>query len=294
MKGACNMEYVTLNNGVEMPKLGIGMMIEPAQAEEVTYQAIQAGFRHIDTAAAYGTEKGVGLGIKKSGVDRSELFITSKLWFTENTEEGAAKGIERTLRNLQTDYVDLYLIHQPLGDIYGAWRGLIKAQKEGKIRAIGVDNVTQAKLAEFVHFNDVTPAVNMVDVNIFNQREADREEFSKLGVQMEEWSPLGHGMKELLSNSVLKEIGEKYSKNPTQVVLRWFMQRDIVAIPMTTNPEHMKQNIDIFDFVLTDDEMKRLATLDQGTGMDGFGLPADAAAFRNMMEWSKHYSSYLD
>jgi len=284
------MEYITLNNGVEMPKLGIGMMIDPTQAEEVAVKAIEAGFRHIDTAAAYGTEKGVGLGIKRSGIDRRELFITSKLWFTENSEEGAARGIERTLNNMQTDYVDLYLIHQPLGDIYGAWRGLIKAMKEGKIRAIGVDNVTQARLAEFVHFNDVVPAVNMVDVNVFNQRESDHGEFAKLGVQMEAWSPLGHGMKDLFSNPLLTAIGKKYGKNAAQVVLRWFMQRDIVAIPMTTNPEHMKQNIDIFDFALTDDEMKQIAGLDQGTGMGGFGMPADAQAFRNMMEWSKNWT----
>lgn len=284
------MEYVTLNNDVKIPKLGIGTMVEPAQAEEMTYQAIKAGFRHIDTAAAYGTEKGVGLGIKKSGIDRKELFITSKLWFTENSEEGAAQGIERTLNNLQTDYVDLYLIHQPFGDIYGAWRGLIQAMKAGKIKAIGVDNVTQAKLAEFVHFNDVVPAVNMVDVNVFNQRESDREEFARLGVQMEAWSPLGHGMKELFGNAVLKAIGEKYGKNPTQIVLRWFMQRDIVAIPMTTNPEHMRQNLDIFNFDLSDEDMKAIAVLDQGTGKDGFALPADAEAFRNMMTWSKDWT----
>lgn len=284
------MEYVTLNNDVKMPKLGIGTMVEPAEAEEMTYQAIQAGFRHIDTAAAYGTEKGVGLGIKKSGIDRKELFITSKLWFTENSEEGATRGIERTLNNLQTDYVDLYLIHQPLGDIYGAWRGLIKAMKAGKIKAIGLDNVTQAKLAEFVYFNDVVPAVNMVDVNVFNQRKSDQEEFTQLGVQTEAWSPLGHGMKELFENSVLKAIGEKYGKNPTQIVLRWFMQRDIVAIPMTTNPEHMQQNLNIFDFALTAEDMKSIAALDQGAGKDGFAMPADAEAFRNMMAWSKNWT----
>ncbi|MGN6712592.1 aldo/keto reductase [Anaerocolumna jejuensis] len=284
------MEYVTLNNGVEMPKLGLGTMFDPAQAEEAVYQSIMSGYRLIDTAAAYGTEKGVCLGIKKSGIDRSELFITSKLWFTENSEEGATKGLERTLKNLGTDYIDLYLIHQPLGDIYGAWRGLVKAMKEGKIRAIGVDNVTQARLAEFIEFNEVRPVINMVDVDVFNQREKDRAVFEQMGVQMEAWSPLGHGSKEIFNNTVLTGIGEKCGKSVTQIVLRWFMQRNIVAIPMTTNSEHMKQNIDIFDFVLTDEEMKQIAELDRGTGMGGFGMPADAQAFRNMMEWSKNYS----
>lgn len=284
------MEYVTLNNGIQMPKLGLGTMIEPAKAEETVAQALGAGFRLIDTAAAYGTEKGVGAAIKKGGIPREEIFITSKLWFTENTEEEATIGLERSLKNLETDYIDLYLIHQPLGDIYGAWRGLEKALKKGKIRAIGLDNVTQARLAEFVHFTDTVPAVNMVDVNVFNQRESDRAEFETLGVQMEAWSPLGHGAKELFENAVLCKISEKYDKTPTQIVLRWFMQRDIVAIPMTMNTEHMKQNIEIFDFALTSDEMKLIAALDKGTRMGGHQMPATAEAFRQLMEWSKRWS----
>lgn len=243
----------------------------------------------IDILIQYGTEKGIGRGIIKSGIDRSELFITSKMWFTENSEAGAYQAINRTLENLQTDYIDLYLIHQPLGDIYGAYRGLVKLMKENKIKAIGVDNMTQAMLSEFVYFNDVVPSINMVDVNVFNQREKDYSAFQSLGVQMEAWSPLGHGMKSINENKTLQEIGNKYKKSPTQVVLRWFMQKSIVTIPMSTNIKHMKENIEIFDFILTDEEMRRIALLDEGTGMNGYQLPQDKESFDRLIEWSKNW-----
>lgn len=283
------MEHVTLNNGVVMPKLGFGVFMEPKYTEEAVYQAVKNGYRLVDTAAAYGNEEEVGRGIKRSGVDRSELFITSKLWFTENSEEGAAKGLERSLKKLGVDYLDLYLIHQPLGDIYGAWRGLVDALKNGKVRAIGVDNLTQGKLAEFVEFTNVKPAVDMVDVSVLNQRELDRMAMEEMGVQMEAWSPLSHGAAELFSNPVLGVIGQKCGKSVSQIVLRWFMQRNIVAVPMTTSIEHMKQNIDVFDFTLSDEDMEQIESLDQGTGLGGFGMPDDAKSFRQMMEWSRQY-----
>lgn len=285
-----SMPAVTIADGVDMPFLGLGTMVEPDKAAGAVRRAIESGYRLIDTAAAYGTEEGVRQGVEDSGIDRSELFLTSKLWFTENSEEGARRGLERTLTRLGTDYLDLYLIHQPLGDVYGAWRGMVSALKSGRVRAIGVDNMTQAMLAEFVWFTDVAPAVNMVDVSVFNQREADRLEFADLGVRMEAWSPLGHGATELLADPTLTAIGQAHGKTSIQVVLRWFVQRGVVAIPATTDPEHMAQNIDVLDFALSDDEMARIAALDRGTGAGGFSMPADAAAFRRMMEWSKQYT----
>lgn len=285
-----SMPVVTIADGVDMPFLGLGTMVEPDKAAGAVRRAIESGYRLIDTAAAYGTEEGVRQGVEDSGIDRSELFLTSKLWFTENSEEGARRGLERTLTRLGTDYLDLYLIHQPLGDVYGAWRGMVSALKSGRVRAIGVDNMTQAMLAEFVWFTDVAPAVNMVDVSVFNQREADRLEFADLGVRMEAWSPLGHGATELLADPTLTAIGQAHGKTSIQVVLRWFVQRGVVAIPATTDPEHMAQNIDVLDFALSDDEMARIAALDRGTGAGGFSMPADAAAFHRMMEWSKQYT----
>ncbi|MGO3792952.1 MAG: aldo/keto reductase [Enterococcus gilvus] len=261
------MQTIKLNNGVEMPQLGFGVYQIPlAETAEAVYQAIQAGYRLIDTASVYGNEKETGEGIKRAIdeglVTREELFITSKLFILQAPEAKAAETIEQSLTVMGLDYLDLYLIHQPYGDTYGAWRAMVAAQKAGKLRAIGVSNFKSAKMIEFVGLNEVKPQINQIEVNPWNQRNEDQEWHEKYGVQIEAWAPFAEGHHELFTNPVLAEIGAQYGKSVGQVVLRWLMQRGIVALAKSVRPERMAENIDVFDFELTKEDIEKIASLD--------------------------------
>ena len=260
------MEYVTLNNGIKMPKIGYGVfrMTDAAQCEEAVVQAIRTGYRLIDTAAAYGNEESVGRAIRRCGVPREELFITTKLWITDTSYDGAKRGFERSMKYLGLDYLDLYLIHQPYNDYYGAWRALEELYSAGKIRAIGVDNFTPDKLADFVFWNKVKPAVDLVECNPFFQREDERAYMESQNIQMQAWSPLSAGQTNLFQDETLCNIAANHRKSPAQVVLRWLTQRGIVPIVKSANPQRMKENLEIFDFMLTSDEMAQIAKLDTG------------------------------
>lgn len=257
---------VTLNNGIEMPRIGYGVfrMKDPEECEEAVVQAIQSGYRLIDTAAAYENEEAVGRAIRRCGVPREELFITTKLWITDTSYEGAKRGFSRSMERLGLDYVDLYLIHQPYNDYYGAWRALEELYVEGKAHSIGVDNFTQDKLADFLFWNKVKPAVNLVECNAFFQREDERLYMESKNIQMQAWSPLAAGQGRLFENKTLCAIANTHNKSVAQVVLRWLVQRNIVPLVKSANAQRMKENLDIFDFVLTDAEMQQIAALDTG------------------------------
>ena len=257
---------VTLNNGVKMPSIGYGVfrMTDEKNCEEAVLKAIECGYRLIDTAAAYENEVAVGRAIKKSGVKREELFITTKLWITDTNYERAKIGFSRSLERLGLDYIDLYLIHQPYNDYYGAWHALEELYADGKIKAIGVDNFTQDRLADFLYFNKIVPAVNMVECNAYFQREDERKYMKEQHIFMQAWSPLAAGKKELFSEKILCEIAAVHKKTVAQIVLRWLIQRGIVPVVKSANPERMKENIRIYDLELTDCEMSAIATLDIG------------------------------
>ncbi|NBJ47186.1 2,5-diketo-D-gluconic acid reductase [Enterococcus faecalis] len=262
-----NMQTITLNNGVEMPQLGFGVYQIPLEeTAEAVYQAIKAGYRLIDTASIYGNEKETGEGIKRAInedlVTRDELFITSKLFILQASEEKAKETIEHSLKVMGLDYLDLYLIHQPYGDIYGAWRSMVAAQKAGKLRAIGISNFKSAKMIEFVGLNEVKPQINQIEVNPWNQRIEDQKWHEKYEVQIEAWAPFAEGRHELFTNPVLTEIGKQYGKTVGQVVLRWLMQRGIVALAKSVQPERMSENIDIFDFELSKEDIEKIVALD--------------------------------
>lgn len=282
-------EKIALNNGVEMPKLGYGVfrMTEVAACEEAVVQAIKAGYRLIDTAAAYGNEEAVGKALRRCGVPREELFITTKLWITDISYEGAKRGFARSMQKLGLDYLDLYLIHQPYNDYYGAWRALEELYAEGKIRAIGVDNFTQEKLADFIFGNKVKPAVNLVECNPFFQREAERVYMSGKDVLMQAWSPLAAGQTEIFTNELLQAIAAAHKKTVAQVALRWLVQRGVVPIVKSANPKRMAENLDIFDFALTDEEMQRISQLD--TGHTCFAPRQTGVAVENFLEQAKLY-----
>ena len=257
---------ITLNNGVKIPAIGYGVfrMKDPAECEEAVVQAIQSGYRLIDTAAAYENEEAVGRAIRRCGVPREELFITTKLWITDTSYEGAKRGFARSMERLGLGYVDLYLIHQPYNDYYGAWRALEELYAAGKARVIGVDNFTPDKLADFVFWNKVKPAVNLVECNAFFQREDDRLYMESKNIQMQAWSPLAAGQGKLFENETLCAIANTHNKSVAQVVLRWLVQRNIVPLVKSANPERMRENLEIFDFALTDAEMQQITALDTG------------------------------
>ena len=258
--------YITLNNGMLMPPIGYGVfrMTDENACEEAVLQALNTGYRLIDTAAAYENERAVGRAIKRSGIPREEIFLTTKLWVTDTSYEKAKPALERSLERLGLDYVDLYLIHQPYNDYYGAWRALEELYAQGKVKAIGVDNFTEDKLADFLFFNKVKPAVNMVECNPFYQRQNDLEYMQSQNIQMQAWSPLSAGAENIFSNPVLCDIAKKYNKSTAQIILRWLVQRGIVPVVKSANPARMKENIDIFDFELSPDDMQAIATLDTG------------------------------
>lgn len=259
------MKFVTLNNGVKMPMLGFGVYLvdDLSVCEESVLHAIQSGYRLIDTSSAYFNEEAVGQAIKKSGIPREELFITTKLWIQDSGYEKSKKGFEESLKKLQLDYLDLYLIHQPFGDYYGSWKAMEELYKDGKIRAIGVSNFNSDRLVDLIINNNVVPAVNQVEFHPYFQQKEAKKIMDEYGVQMEAWSPLGHGGDVLNDESLIK-IGEKYKKTAAQVILRWNIQKGIVTISKSIHNERIEANIDIFDFELTDEEIKIIEDLDCG------------------------------
>lgn len=262
------MEMITLNDGNKIPAVGFGVFLVPndGPAYEAVSQALKAGYRHIDTAAAYFNESDVGKAVKDSGIPREEIFITSKLWLQDYGYEAARKGLETSLEKLGLDYVDLYLLHQPYGDVVGAWKALEEAKKEGRIKSIGVSNMTPTIWKEFVPQFDTMPAVNQVECNPFFQQRELRALLDEADVKIEAYQPLGHGDEALLSHPVIVKLAEKYGKNPGQIILRSEIQEGLIVLPKSTNPERIAGNIDIFDFELEDSEMEEIRALDTGKG----------------------------
>jgi 2,5-diketo-D-gluconate reductase A len=258
------MQKVTLNNGVEMPILGFGVfqMQDENECEQAVYDAIMAGYRLIDTAASYLNEEAVGRAIKRSGVLREELIITTKLWVQDAGYESTKKAFANSLKRLQLDYLDLYLIHQPFGDVYGSWRAMEELYREGKIRAIGVSNFYPDRLTDFIIHNEVTPAVNQVETHVFNQQIESAKLMKENNVQIESWGPFAEGKNNMFQNEILVSIAENYNKSVAQVVLRWLTQRGVVAIPKSVRKERIIENFNIFDFELSQEDMEKIATLD--------------------------------
>ena len=257
---------IRLNNGVEIPPIGFGVFrIENLEeCEKATIEAIKAGYRLIDTATVYKNEEAVGCAIKNCGIPRDELFITTKLWITDTSYEGAKRGFEKSLSKLGLDYLDLYLIHQPYDDYYGAWRALEELYEDGKVRAIGIDNFTQDRTADFIFFNKIKPMVNLVECNAFFQREDEKKYLDSENILMQAWSPLAAGQSRLFENETLLQIAHNHNKTVAQIVLRWLVQRGIVPIVKSSNPVRMKENLDIFDFEISQCEMNEIKKLDTG------------------------------
>ncbi|WP_423798078.1 aldo/keto reductase [Neobacillus sp. SAB-20_R2A] len=258
------MQKVILNNGVEMPILGFGVfqIQDENECEQAVYDAILAGYRLIDTAASYLNEEAVGRAIKRSGVPREELFITTKLWVQDTGYERTKKAFERSLERLQLDYLDLYLIHQPYGDVYGSWRAMEELYREGKIRAIGVSNFYPDRLTDLLIHNEVVPAVNQIETHPFCQQIESAKLMKENNVQIESWGPFAEGKNNLFQNEILASIAEKHNKSVAQVVLRWLTQRGVVAIPKSVRKERIIENFNIFDFELSYDDMEKIAALD--------------------------------
>ncbi len=258
------MDYVTLNNGVEMPILGYGVFQIPdmEECERCVLDAIDVGYRLIDTAQSYGNERAVGNAIKKSSVPREELFITTKLWISELGYEKTKKSIEGSLERLQLEHIDLLLIHQPFNDYYGAYRAMEEFYKAGKLRAIGVSNFYPDRLIDFVKFNEITPQVNQVEVHPFHQQRKAHEIMKNKGVQIQAWAPFAEGKNNLFTNLVLTEVGQKYGKSAAQVTLRFLIQKGVSVLPKSVQKERMIQNMDVFDFELSQEDMDRIKTLD--------------------------------
>ena len=258
------MEYVTLDNGVKMPKLGYGVyQVDPGECEKCVLEAISAGYRLIDTAQAYGNEEGVGNAVKKCGVPRDELFITTKIWISNGGYEKAAASIDVSLKKLKTDYIDLMLIHQPFNDYYGTYRAMEDAYKSGKLRAIGVSNFYPDRLIDLCKFTSVTPAVNQVETHVFQQQKKAHEIMKKYNVAHESWGPFAEGRKDFFSNPVLNEIGAKHGKTAAQTALRFLLQSEVIVIPKSVRRERMEENMNVFDFSLSADEMSEIAALDE-------------------------------
>lgn len=258
------MKNIILNNGVEMPVLGFGVyqVNDLKECEKAVSEAIETGYRLIDTAAAYENEEAVGNAIKNSGVPREELFITTKIWVQDVSYEKAKLAFERALKRLQLDYLDLYLIHQPYGDVHGAWRAMEELYQEGKIRAIGVSNFQQDRLIDLITFNKIVPAVNQVETHPFHQQIENHHFMIDNNVQIESWGPFAEGRNDIFKNELLQNIGNKYKKSIAQVILRWFIQRDVVVIPKSVRKERMEENFNVFDFELSSEDMESIRGLD--------------------------------
>ena len=260
------MQTVTLKNGVEMPILGFGVFqIPDDQTEQAVSDALAVGYRSIDTAASYLNEEAVGRAIRSSGVAREDLFITTKLWVQEAGEANSRRAFEKSLQRLGLEYLDLYLIHQPFGDYYSEWRAMQDLHREGRIRAIGVANFPMDRLIDLNDQNEVTPAVNQIETHPFHQRTEEQTLMRGWGVQHEAWAQFAEGRNDLFSNPILSAIGQAHGKSVGQVVLRWLIQRGIVVIPKSVRPDRMRENLDVFDFELSDDEMVRIAAMNTGT-----------------------------
>lgn len=258
------MEFVTLNNGVKMPKLGYGVYQTPQDiTKRCVLDAISAGYRLIDTAQAYGNEEGVGDAVKECGIAREELFITTKVWISNAGYDKAKKSIDESIEKLQTDYIDLLLIHQPFGDYYGTYRAMEEAYSQGRVKAIGVSNFMPDRLIDICKFVNIQPTVNQIETHVFHQQQEAHEYMEKLNVQHQSWGPFAEGKKGLFNNRVLNDIGKKYNKTTAQVALRYLLQNDVVVIPKTTHKERMIENINVFDFVLDKKDMKAIAKLDE-------------------------------
>ncbi|HPJ88843.1 MAG TPA: aldo/keto reductase [Thermotogota bacterium] len=259
------MDYVTLNNGVQMPVLGYGVyqIADLDECERCVLDAIEVGYRSIDTAQAYYNEEAVGRAVKKSGLPREEFFVTTKIWISNGGYERAAASIEESLRKLQMDYIDLLLIHQPFNDYYGTYRAMQEAYRAGKLGSIGVSNFYPDRLIDFCNFVDVVPAVNQVETHVFQQQKKAHEIMEKYNVQHESWGPFAEGRKDFFSNEVLNEIGKKYGKSASQVALRFLIQNDVVVIPKTVHKERMEQNFNVFDFRLTESDLQLISALDE-------------------------------
>lgn len=278
------MQQVTLNNGIVMPILGYGVfqIPDPQECERCVVEAIGTGYRLIDTAASYLNEEAVGRGIKNASVPRADLFVTTKLWVQDTGYERTQQAIDKSLRRLQLDYLDLYLIHQPFGDVHGSWRAMEDALKAGKVRAIGVSNFHPDRLMDIIGFNDVVPAVNQVEVNPFLQQEASVAFMRENGVQAEAWAPFAEGRNNLFQNEALVDIGRKHGKSVGQVVLRWVTQREIVALAKSVRKERMEDNLRVLDFTLDEADMARIAQLE--TGESSFFSHRDPAMVKWMSE----------
>ncbi len=266
------MHTVTLNNGVEMPIGGFGVyQIPEDQTQAAVEAALKAGYRRLDTAVSYGNEEAVGAAIEASGIPREELFVTTKLWIqhapTGGVEDDTRRSFENSLRRLGLDYVDLYLIHQPLGDYYGEWRAMQQLNRQGRARAIGVSNFHPDRLVDLIDHNEIAPAVNQIETNPFHQREADVALMRERGVQPEAWAPFAEGRNDLFTNPTLVTIADAHGKSVAQVVLRWLVQRGIAVVAKSVRADRMAQNLDIFDFTVTDDEMVRIAALETGDSL---------------------------
>ena len=279
------MDHVTLHNGIRMPIAGFGVfqISDPAECERSVIDAIDAGYRLIDTAASYQNEAAVGQGLRRSGVPRDELFVTTKFWVQDVGYERTKRAIDASLRRLQLDHLDLYLIHQPFGDVHGAWRAMEEACQAGKLRAIGVSNFHPDRLMDILVHHTVPPAVNQIEVNPFHQQAESVAFMRDHGVQAEAWAPFAEGRNNLFHHAVLIDIGRKHGKSVGQVVLRWVVQRGIVALAKSVRKDRMAENLSIFDFVLDDDDLARIAALE--TGQSSFFSHRDPAMVKRLSEW---------
>ena len=271
------MNYRTLNNGVKIPMVGFGVfqIQDDETTQKVVEEAIKVGYRLIDTAQVYGNEEAVGRAIKVSGVAREELFITTKLWISDMSYEGAKKAFYESLEKLDLEYIDLYLLHQPIGDTFGAWRALEELYEEGKIRAIGVSNFKMDQLANLSLFNMVKPAINQIELHVFNQKEEEQKYMESKEIQIQSWGAFAEGRFDVFQNPILKEIGEKYGKTTAQVMLRWQLQRGVVSLSKSATLERIRQNFDIFDFELSGEDMEKI--LEINTNTTGFADHQDAS-----------------
>lgn len=259
------MEYVKLSNGVEIPQLGFGVFqIPPQQTKDAVSKAIEVGYRHFDTAQAYMNEEGVGQAIAESGIPREEFFITTKVWHSDHGYDETKKACEESLKKLQTDYIDLYLIHQNIGDVFATWRALEELYEEGKVKAIGVCNFTETRFTNLALHSKINPMVNQIEINPFYQQQGTEDFHDKFGTLIESWGPLAEGRNGIFKNPILTQIGEKYGKSVAQVIIRWIMQRGIIVFPKSVKQERMEENFNVFDFELSDEDMEKIKELETG------------------------------
>lgn len=277
--------YVTLNDGNKIPQFGLGVYMIPGDenTKAACLEAFRAGYRHIDTAHAYQNERGVGAAVKESGISREEIWITTKLWPSEYGEGKTAEAIDKMLSRLDTDYIDLLLLHQQFGDYIGAWKDMEKAVAAGKVKSIGISNFESERLEELLAAATIKPSVLQVECHPYYQQTQLKERISKYGTVIESWYPIGHGDKDLLNEPVFTELAEKYGKNNVQIILRWHIQEGTIVFPKSTNPKHIQDNIDIFDFELTKEEMDRIRALDKGVRFFNMSLE----------EQEKHLSAFI-